>query len=65
MLRQLTRFPLGTLDDKVDVCSIFARMINDVWEKDPPQEEKEPEIITGPNRIVIEDYAPQDTEHEW
>ena len=65
LLRQLTRFPLGTLDDKVDVCSIFARMINDVWEKDPPQEEKEPEIITGPNRIVIEDYAPQDTEHEW
>ncbi|MDB4726110.1 phage terminase large subunit [bacterium] len=31
LVSQLTRFPLGKYDDKVDVCSLFARMINEVW----------------------------------
>ncbi len=31
LVNQLTRFPLGKYDDKVDVCSLFARMINELW----------------------------------
>lgn len=31
LLHQLTRFPKGTYDDKVDACSVFGRIINRVW----------------------------------
>ena len=31
LLSQLTRFPLAKFDDKVDVCSLFARMIAEIW----------------------------------
>jgi predicted phage terminase large subunit-like protein len=37
LLLQLTRFPLGRLDDKVDVCAIFTKMINSVWEQAPQE----------------------------
>lgn len=40
VLRQLTRFPRGTLDDKVDCCSLFGRGIAKVW---TPSVKKEPE----------------------
>ena len=43
LLRQLTRFPMGTLDDKVDCCSLFSRLIAQVWEQDPPKPAK-PEV---------------------
>lgn len=46
LLRQLTRFPRGTLDDKVDCCSLFARGIASVWS--PSVIEKED------NRIKLE-----------
>lgn len=32
LLHQLTRFPKGTFDDKVDACSVFGRIINRVWD---------------------------------
>ena len=31
LVNQLVRFPVGKFDDKVDVCTGFARMINKVW----------------------------------
>lgn len=37
LISQLVRFPKATYDDKVDVCSLFARMINDVWAAKPGQ----------------------------
>jgi predicted phage terminase large subunit-like protein len=44
LLNQLLRFPLGKYDDKVDVCSIFARMINQMWKAGKPSKVKtEPE----------------------
>ena len=64
MLRQLTRFPLGTLDDKVDVCGLFARMINKVWEQSPPEPKQEPVIIKD-NALRIEDFAPKAKQEEW
>jgi predicted phage terminase large subunit-like protein len=39
LVNQLIRFPAGKYDDKVDVCSIFARMINEVWAASPEQGE--------------------------
>ena len=52
LLRQLTRFPLGTLDDKVDACSIFARQIQQVWETKPPPKPEEQKIEATP--LIIE-----------
>lgn len=31
LIDQLCRFPRGKYDDKVDVCSLFAKMINKLW----------------------------------
>ncbi len=31
LIDQLCRFPRGKFDDKVDTCSIFAKMINKMW----------------------------------
>ena len=45
LVQQLTRFPLGTLDDKVDVCSIFARLINKVWAQAAPKPKEEPQMV--------------------
>ena len=38
LLSQLCRFPLAKFDDKVDVCSLFARMIADIWAASPQQQ---------------------------
>ena len=38
LLSQLCRFPLAKFDDKVDVCSLFARMIADIWAAVPAQD---------------------------
>ncbi len=35
LVSQLCRFPLAKYDDKVDVCSLFARMIHNVWAAHP------------------------------
>lgn len=35
LLTQLCRFPLAKFDDKVDACSLFGRMINDLWASEP------------------------------
>lgn len=64
LLRQLTRFPLGTLDDKVDACSIFARLINKVWEQDPPKEEKPEVDLQGPQVIRMDEFFNQ-RKVEW
>lgn len=40
LIAQLTRFPAGKYDDKVDVCSLFGRMIAEVWSKRPPEKTK-------------------------
>lgn len=44
LIKQLTRFPLGTLNDKVDVCSIFAQLINKVLSQDVPVPTEEPNM---------------------
>ena len=31
LVDQLIKFPRGKLDDKVDACSLFGRMINEIW----------------------------------
>lgn len=63
VLSQLVRFPKGTLDDGVDACSIFARMIHKVWEANPPEDDEE-----GPNiskvELRIDEMVPIETE-EW
>ena len=52
LLLQLTRFPLGTLDDKVDACSIFARRIAKTWSLHPVEEKVETQVPVEP--LVIE-----------
>lgn len=48
LVDQLCRFPRGKFDDKVDTCSIFAKMINKLWaNKAIPSTEELPE----PNSI--------------
>lgn len=61
LLRQLTRFPLGSVDDKVDTCSIFARMISDVWALEPPKE-KEPDKPIEVAPLTMADFEPQDND---
>lgn len=63
VLRQLTRFPLGTLDDKVDTCSIFARLITSVWEQDPPKPKEEVKQI-GDGVIRMADFITPERK-EW
>ena len=45
LLSQLCRFPMGTYDDKVDACSLFARMIAEIWnyERKVEQKHKKPD----------------------
>jgi len=64
LLRQLTRFPLGTLDDKVDTLAIFCKLISKVWELSPPEPEKEPFVIAD-TALILEEYAPQAQSEEW
>jgi predicted phage terminase large subunit-like protein len=64
LLRQLTRFPLGVLDDKVDVCSIFSRQINKVWEQHPPTE-KTDTTVAEDSPLIIENFAPVTKQVMW
>jgi len=64
LLRQLTRFPLGTLDDKVDACGIFARTIAKVWETEPVEKKQEPSVIK-PDEIRISDLLTSKRTSEW
>ncbi|MEN8171411.1 MAG: phage terminase large subunit [Chloroflexota bacterium] len=41
LIRQLCKFPAGAFDDKVDVCGLMGRLIDKVWDANPPEEEKE------------------------
>lgn len=41
LIDQLVRFPKGVFDDKVDVCSLFARMIDEIWSLSGEDEKKE------------------------
>jgi len=45
LVDQLIRFPVGKFDDKVDVCTGFARMINNVWASSPStsEDDKKPD----------------------
>lgn len=40
LIRQLTKFPAGAFDDKVDVCGIMGRLIDKVYEVSPPDKPK-------------------------
>lgn len=40
LIDQLVRFPKGRFDDKVDVCSLISRMIQDMWANSPKKEVK-------------------------
>jgi len=64
LLRQMTRFPLGTFDDKVDTAGIFARTIQKVWETEPPKSDEEPEQIPV-EPLVIENLWKPATKSEW
>ena len=40
LIEQLVRFPKGRFDDKVDVCALIARMIQDMWSAKAPSDGK-------------------------
>lgn len=44
LMRQLTRFPVGRVDDKVDVCSLFGRFLDAMFSGSLPQEPDKPEL---------------------
>jgi len=37
LIRQLIKFPAGAFDDKVDVCGLMGRLIDQVYELKPPE----------------------------
>ena len=48
LIDQLCRFPRGKFDDKVDTCSIFAKMINKLWAQEAVKntsKQKDPQSI--------------------
>lgn len=59
LLSQLTRFPRGKLDDKVDTCGIFARTIQKVWELDPPKQEEEPKQVPEEPLVIEKLWKPR------
>ena len=61
LVNQLIRFPLGKFDDKVDTCSLFARMINELWAANP-NTEREHEPVDRYDR-AFEDN--EDDEDSW
>lgn len=48
LLAQLTRFPKGRFDDKVDTCSHFGRLIDQVWAQEAKQPKKQVPITQQP-----------------
>lgn len=36
LIDQLVRFPAGKFDDKVDVCGLFGRALDQIWSQNPP-----------------------------
>lgn len=64
LLLQLTRFPLGKLDDKVDASSIFARTITKVWEQIPPKPETTDIPLPKDGEVVLMDLMPRN-EPDW
>lgn len=48
LVEQLCRFPMGKFDDKVDTCSLFAKMINKIWSDEQISviEDSEPKGLT-------------------
>lgn len=48
LLDQLCRFPLGSADDKVDVCSLFGRHLQKVWAADAPKPKRHEDIWREP-----------------
>lgn len=45
LFNQLLRFPAGALDDKVDVCSLFGRLLDQIWAAHNPPEHKNDDIF--------------------
>lgn len=64
LLHQLTRFPRGKYDDKVDVCSLFARLINQVWAAHKPNPEIKPQSITD-QPLRVADFEPSRKTELW
>ncbi len=56
VLNQLLRFPVGKYDDKVDMCSLFARMIGDVWGAQTPKAEPEEQRDRWNDAFDDDDY---------
>jgi len=50
LLRQLLRFPAGTVDDKVDACGLLGRAINQTWAARVP---KTPKVIPLDQRPTL------------
>ena len=66
LLEQLTRFPKGRYDDKVDVCSIFARMISQIWAANRPKEQPKPKVISGEPTLRMQDFMrPTNKGPDW
>jgi len=57
VIRQLLRFPAGVLDDKVDVCGLLGRAINQTWAAKLPK--KKPIIPIGQQPTLNERLARQ------
>lgn len=57
LLDQLVKFDAGRYDDGVDACSAFGRLIDKVWQKQPPEPEPE-EVVIGTEDLVLENFAP-------
>lgn len=48
LLAQLLRFPAGAIDDKVDVCSLLGRMLDQVWKARRPEEKPKRDLFAKP-----------------
>lgn len=59
VIDQLLRFPSGRHDDAVDTCSLFGRMLEQVWVGSKPKVKREPDWSKMAREIPIEDLAPK------
>lgn len=48
LVSQLLRFPAAAVDDKVDVCGLFGRLLNQVWKARKPKDEPKPDMFAQP-----------------
>lgn len=56
LIEQLTRFPKGRYDDKVDACSLFGRLIADIWAAQRPKDKPKPAVLSGHPELRMADF---------